>query len=399
MNKQVPLTGLIRIAAAGAFALVIAGCNTEGQDPLQPQLEMSISAPQVDSDTPYIPIFTGDDEVLCSAASDDVRHIQVRISRSDGSGAGDLGGTEVQGAIEWLDEGRAILSRFPDPDENGGGEDDNGDDACGSYVAVPVELTADTATFIIAGTVSGTVRFRASMAADGVSLSETRTFDVGNPTTLSGDPAGTSILVQGPTPRRIPSNSPQQFSVTVLNEDGKPVADSKDSYVTIAPDSESASSVQLGGNKEAVNQDELELPTSDGMANFYVTGLDGIDTTNLDIQAFHSSGEAMTDVQIAVGQPDEGPQITTSNAAFDAIAPGATVPPDWAFEAISDSGPYTWSLEGGMLPDGMALDDAGILKGTVSEDVETGRYVFRVHVEDNQGRSDSQEFSIDVEDD
>jgi hypothetical protein len=77
----------------------------------------------------------------------------------------------------------------------------------------------------------------------------------------------------------------------------------------------------------------------------------------------------------------------------DSVLPWATiqVPYSVTLEVSGGTPPYTWSLVSGALPQGVALDAAGLLSGTP---VQGGAFYFTVSVSDGSGQSASKGFSL-----
>lgn len=61
--------------------------------------------------------------------------------------------------------------------------------------------------------------------------------------------------------------------------------------------------------------------------------------------------------------------------------------------ASGGSGQYTWSLTGGVLPDGLVLKETGVLAGSATK---VGTYGFTVHVDDGAGNVSGQSLNLTI---
>jgi hypothetical protein len=61
--------------------------------------------------------------------------------------------------------------------------------------------------------------------------------------------------------------------------------------------------------------------------------------------------------------------------------------------ASGGSGKYTWSLSGGALPDGLVLNNTGVITGSATK---VGTYGFAVHVDDGSGNGSDQSLNLTI---
>ena len=102
-------------------------------------------------------------------------------------------------------------------------------------------------------------------------------------------------------------------------------------------------------------------------------------------------------LSVSMRAPGEAPgdlEITTTSLPNGEVG----VEYEAEVEAMGGEEPYTWSISGGALPDGLDIDpDDGEIFGTPESGSE-GDYTFTVQVEDDAGtpQTDTQEFSISI---
>ncbi|MDR3225995.1 MAG: putative Ig domain-containing protein, partial [Clostridiales Family XIII bacterium] len=100
-------------------------------------------------------------------------------------------------------------------------------------------------------------------------------------------------------------------------------------------------------------------------------------------------GATTRELSIAVNDASASIVINTDSL------PGATVGAAYAQTlAATGTGPITWSLVSGELPDGLALSGAGVISGEVGS-VEEGIHLFTVRAQDDAGIAE-REFSITI---
>ncbi len=89
------------------------------------------------------------------------------------------------------------------------------------------------------------------------------------------------------------------------------------------------------------------------------------------------------------GSSSSGLTITTASL------PAATISQSYsgALEASGGATPYTWSLTGGALPEGLSMTSDGQIGGTPTQ---LGSYTFQTQVKDSAGHSTSTNFSLQV---
>lgn len=91
------------------------------------------------------------------------------------------------------------------------------------------------------------------------------------------------------------------------------------------------------------------------------------------------------------GSSSSGPGLTITTSAL----PAATISVSYSgtLQASGGKAPYSWSVTGGTLPDGLSLASAGEISGTPTQ---KGNFTFQTQVKDSSGHSSSTNFSLQV---
>lgn len=107
---------------------------------------------------------------------------------------------------------------------------------------------------------------------------------------------------------------------------------------------------------------------------------------------FTGSAPDLGAYEVGAELPVYGPRAVT---IVTAALPDAVVdmPYDFSLQAAGGSQPYTWSLAGGALPDGITLDGAGTLSGTPTE---LGESAVTIQVTDGGQASATRDFTLVV---
>ncbi len=114
----------------------------------------------------------------------------------------------------------------------------------------------------------------------------------------------------------------------------------------------------------------------------------GPGTYSVEIQARDSAGAVVsTTLSLTIAVP---PLDVTATALPAGTAGRAYV---GALSATGGVPPYAWTIAGGSLPPGIALDTAGRLSGTPAA---AGTFAFRARVTDSAGRTADRDFSISI---
>ena len=388
------LLGILILSAA-----VLSGClggssSSGGQDVLEPELTMRIT-------TQSGPVAVGQPGTIniSCGASPNSRAVEVQIRR-DGRGVADLDGTSVQGTLSFTGEGRAVLSRFNDPDDLPV-EPEN--DRCQQALAsAPVDLSSGTATFFINGLIAGPVRFRASAVVDGVSLDASRTIEIGR---TDGSGRAQQFLLEGP--RTISRRGTIAFQLTVVDENGQRVSDPVDVpniNLTFTDGDEFYSDIQFIDADTGQLAETLDLRTRNGQANFAVRAGDG--------SAGDGREPGVAAMRVRALDGPDAPEFvygidvqgTTVGGIPLAILTEADDVPDgvvgspflFLLEAEGGIGPRVWRISNGFLPQGIDLEPTGLLSGTPTE---SGVFPFEAEVSDSDDGSEADRrfFSLEIQ--
>lgn len=404
MNNRLPH---ITTALTGVLALAIAGCNTEGQDPLQPRLEMSIKGPESDgpTDLPALP-----QGRVPSCGGEFSPEVRVEVEFTDGSGVPNEGDA-IQGVVTSRSpgsSGQATISRLNDPDEDIEDPTDPAQNECvAQYGAVPVDRTAGVGRFFLTGHVAGEVEFRASTTVGDATVETSKTLTVGS----NGNGLPESFFFSGPQPKQIPINGDsREFFVVVVDNGGNPVPDPVDSEGNLVieivgnppqgtaltnPDAEGRPDVQT-----------LQIPTDDGRARFRLGGALELGEVDLRLRAFDTTGDAGAqfapaerEVTIPARPTGFGALQIDSDSELPEANPGVSYVAK--LEASGGAGTLNWSVESGRLPSELDLDsETGIISGDFGVDrlEREGPFRFLVSVTDDAGGVANQTFTLPVED-
>ena len=117
---------------------------------------------------------------------------------------------------------------------------------------------------------------------------------------------------------------------------------------------------------------------------------DAVGTSNFTVQVTDSSGSTGSeDLSITIAA---APGITTTSLADGEVSAAYSE----ALEASDGSGIYsTWSITSGALPDGLSVDNTGLISGTPATDA-VGTDNFTVQVTDSLGGTGSEDLSITI---